>query len=519
MLRLITKFSNKYPKVFPMNKRRGFLQTVAGIAGMGSGGAVTTPWLLASTGALVSQPAAAESGGGQIGKAEGQTQTAAEFSSKLRFEDIPVDVVQIAKASIIDSLATQIYGAQLPWSKMIAHYVMANQCGGKSRIMGMRNALTSAPYAALCNGAFAHAFELDNLTKPNSGSHPGATVLTAALATAQNQSKTVSGKDLLTAFVAGTEIMIRVGRATQHSQEVHGFHAPGTTGPFGAAVGSSRILNLSAQQTQMAIAIAASTTSGLLEFAKAGNGGMVKRLHLGRAAESGVMAANLASQGFTGPTTALEGEFGFIKVFCRDYDLNQLTLGLGSVWLTKTVMIKRYACHITAHTPVEASLKIKDENKLKGEDIESIEIQTTDRAVRVNNIAQPKDILIGQYSIPFCVALAFYRNPVDPRSFDESAIKDSNIMGLAKRVQMRALPPPGNSSDMSSIVTVRLKDGRSFTEEISAFLGTPERPMGHAELRDKFLMLTSDDGKAKTQETFIRLLNLENEKSVNWIGA
>ena len=502
-----------------MNNRRGFLQTVAGIAGVGGSVAVRAPWMVAGTGALAYAAAAAEGSSGQIGKAEGQTQTVAEFSNRLRFEDIPGDVIQIAKASIIDSIGTQIYGAQLPWSKMIAQYVLASQCGGKSHIMGMQNTLTSAPYAALCNGAFAHAFELDNLTKPNSGSHPGATVLTAALATAQNQTKPVSGRDLLTAFVAGTEIMIRVGRATQHSQEVHGFHAPGTTGPFGAAVGSSRILNLNAQQTQMAIAIAASTTSGLLEFAKAGNGGMVKRLHLGRAAESGVMAANLASQGFTGPSTALEGEFGFIKVFCRDYNLNQLTLGLGTSWLTKTVMIKRYACHITAHTPVEASLKIKDEKKIKGEDIESIEIQTTDRAVRVNNIAQPKDILIGQYSIPFCVALSFYRNPVNPRSFDESAIKDPNIMGLANRVQMRALPPPGNTSDMSSIVTVRLKDGRSYSEEISAFLGTPERPMGTTELREKFLMLTSDEGKTRMQETFLRLLNLENETNTRWIGA
>ena len=92
-------------------------------------------------------------------------------------------------------------------------------------------------------------------------------------------------------------------------------------------------------------------------------------------------------------------------------------------------------------------------------------------------------------------------------------------MGLANRVQMRALPPPGNTSDMSSIVTVRLKDGRSYSEEISAFLGTPERPMGTTELREKFLMLTSDEGKTRMQETFLRLLNLENETNTRWIGA
>ena len=495
-----------------MNKRRGFLQKIAGVASITSGISAAT-----SLGLL---PSAANAAGsdGQKGVAEGQTQTLAEFASNLRFEDIPKDVIANAKNSIIDSIATQIYGAQLPWSKMITQYALANECGGKSRIMGV-NKSTSANFAALCNGAFAHAFELDNLTKPNSGCHPGATVLTASLATAQNLSKPISGKDLLTAYIAGTEMMIRVGRATEHSQEVHGFHAPGTTGPFGGAVGSAHIRGLTAQQTQMAIGIAASTTSGLLEFAKIGNGSMVKRLHLGRAAESGVMAASLAAQGFTGPTTALEGEFGFIKVFCRDYDLSQLTAGLGKQWLTNTIMIKRYACHITAHTPVEASLKMKEAYKIQGDDIDSIDIQTTDRAVRVNNISQPKDILLGQYSIPFCVALSFYKDPIDPRSFSEEAIRNPNIMQLAKRVQMRPLPPPGNRSDMTSIVTIQMKDGRTFSKEVSAFTGTPERPMNQAELRQKFEMLTRDQANFKTAEVFQRLLNLENEKDIHWIGS
>lgn len=498
-----------------MNKRRGFLQKAAGIAGSIS---AVAPWIAGSTTSLLPTTAKASGEDGQKGSAQGQTQMLAEFTSNLRFEDIPGEVIANAKNSIIDSIATQIYGSQLPWSKIITQYALANECGGKSRIMGI-NKSTSANFAALCNGAFAHAFELDNLTKPNSGCHPGATVLTATLATAQNISKVVNGKDLLTAYIAGTEMMIRVGRATRHSQEVHGFHAPGTTGPFGGAVGSARVRGLDSQQTQMAIGIAASTSGGLLEFAKIGNGSMVKRLHLGRAAESGVMAASLAAQGFTGPTTALEGDFGFIKVFCRDYDLDQLTAGLGSEWLTNTTMIKRYACHITAHTPVEASLKMKEANNIKGDDIELIDIQTTDRAVRVNNIPKPKDILIGQYSIPFCVALSFYRDPINPRSFSDEAIRDPRITQLAQRVQMRPLPPPGNRSDMTSIVTIKLKDGREFSQEVSAFTGTPERPMNRAELLYKFKMLTKDQSNFNAEEIFQRLLNLEKEKNISWIGA
>src|SRR4029453_9082913 len=121
---------------------------------------------------------------------------------------------------------------------------------------------------------------------------------------------------LITATVAGAEVMIRIGRATQHSNEGRGFHAPGTTGPFGAAVTCGKLMGFDAECTQNALGIAGSLACGLLEFARAGNGAMVKRLHLGRAAEGGVLAASLAGQGFTGPASVLEGEFGFLRGFC-----------------------------------------------------------------------------------------------------------------------------------------------------------------------------------------------------------
>ena len=141
-----------------------------------------------------------------------------------------------------------------------------------------------APAAALANGALAHAFELDSLTRPGAGAHPGATVLPPALAVAQQGAR--GGKDLIAAFVAGNEVMIRIGRATGHTNEARGFHAPGTTGPFGAAVACGHLLGLDAAAMTNAIGIAGSLAGGLLEFAR-GDGGIVKRLHLGRASEAG----------------------------------------------------------------------------------------------------------------------------------------------------------------------------------------------------------------------------------------
>ncbi|MBV8492391.1 MAG: MmgE/PrpD family protein, partial [Alphaproteobacteria bacterium] len=280
----------------------------------------------------------------------GETVRLAEYAAGLRCEDLPAAVVAAAKDAIIDTIAACICGAALPWSRIVIHYAERIGPGGTSRILG-RGSAVQAPAAALANGALAHAFELDSLTRPGAGAHPGATVLPPALAVAQQAEVSASGRDLIAAVVAGNEVMIRIGRATGHTNEARGFHAPGTTGPFGAAVACGHLLGLDAAAMTNAIGLAGSLAGGLLEFAK-GDGGMVKRLHLGRASEAGVLAASLASAGFTGPKTVLEGQFGFLRVFCNEFDESELTKGLGRDFVTTSTVLKRYPVHATAHAAV-----------------------------------------------------------------------------------------------------------------------------------------------------------------------
>jgi 2-methylcitrate dehydratase PrpD len=232
-----------------------------------------------------------------------ETVQLAEYAAGLKYEDLPAPVIQRAKDCIADTVATILFGYDLPWSRIIVDYAKRNGAGGRSRILGAGEVPVHAPAAALANGAIANAFEMDNLTQPNSGSHPGATTFSAALAIAQERG--LSGRETIVAVVAGWETMIRIGRATKHSNERRGFHAPGTTGPLGAAVACGRLMRFDAERMTNAIGIAASTAGGLLEFARSGTGAMVKRLHLGRAAEGGVLAASLAADGFTGPKSAI----------------------------------------------------------------------------------------------------------------------------------------------------------------------------------------------------------------------
>jgi 2-methylcitrate dehydratase PrpD len=312
--------------------------------------------------------------------------------------------------------------------------------------------------------------------------------------------------------------MIRIGRATQHSNERRGFHAPGTTGPFGAAVACGKLMGFDAERMRNALGIAGSLACGLLEFARAGNGAMVKRLHLGRAAESGVLAASLAADGFTGPASVLEGEFGFLRVFCGNgFDPRELTRGLGDSYATRSIMLKRFPCHITAHTSVQAILDLRAEHHYASADVASIHIGGNDNMARVNNIPSPADIMMAQYSIPFCVALAHVRDPRDPRSFDDSALRDAQIRSLAEHVTITIAK--NRPTPLAADVAVTLKNGRVLRRSVTDFKGTPEQPLDRAELRDKFLMLTRHCGADQMGKMFDRLQNLEQEADLDWIAV
>src|SRR5215470_14970533 len=143
-----------------------------------------------------------------------ETVQLAEFAASYRYDEIPADVVERAKQCITDTIASIIFGYELPWSRIVAGFAQVNGAGGKSRILGPGAAPVHAPAAALANGALAHAFEMDNLTWPSTGVHPGATLLASGLAVAQERG--IGGRELIAAFVAGAEAMIRVGRAGHH---------------------------------------------------------------------------------------------------------------------------------------------------------------------------------------------------------------------------------------------------------------------------------------------------------------
>jgi 2-methylcitrate dehydratase PrpD len=442
-----------------------------------------------------------------------ETAILADYAARLRYEDIPSAVLERARNTICDTVGAIIFGYDLPWSRMIADYATSYGAGGRSRILGQGAGPVQPSMAALVNGALSHSFELDGSAKPSCGAHPCATIFPAALAVAQERG--IGGKAMLTAFVAATEVLLRIGTATGKSNEHRGFHGPSTTGPFAATVGVAKLLAFDAAKLTQALGIAGSLSAGLLQFSRSG-GGMVNSLHFGRANESGVLAANLAERGFSGPCDILEGEFGFLNVFCDTSDKTELTAGLGETFLTLNIYMKRYACHGTCQAPLQALEEMRGRRAIAPEDIGEIEVRGAHEIVARHDIRAPRDATIAQYSVPFAVALSFFADPKDPRAFSQTLVEDARIGALCQRVR---LVDDQAADNTRAAVTVRLKNGDVLEERVTVLKATPTAPPSRDDVYEKFSVLTRHCNRRKMDRIFERLQAIESERDFDWLAV
>jgi 2-methylcitrate dehydratase PrpD len=425
----------------------------------------------------------------------------ADYAAGLRYEDIPETALRAARQCLVDAVGCAVFGSRFPWSHIIRDTAVLPP--GTVAVPGSTITADAAKAAYLAS-AFAHAFELDSLRKPGAGVHPGATVALPALAVAQEIG--ASGKVLLAAIVAGCEVMFRIGAATLHTAEKQGFHAPGITGVFGSAVASAHLLGLSPQEMRHALGLSGSMTGGLLAFAASGTGGMVKRLHLGRAAESGVSAARLAAGGYEGPAHILEGTFGVLQTFCERHDVALLSDGLGTRYEIETLCIKRYACHVTAQAPIEMLSGWRLERGFWAGDIVSIALDVPPKIASHHAGKHPADMALAQYSVPFMLAFAAVRGLDDPAALTEAAIVDPAVHALADRILITA---DESLKGWAMRMRLTLADGSVLAGEPRSFAGTPERALSDDQLADRFRKLTADRAPRRMQDLLAGLLEID----------
>src|SRR6187397_2643612 len=294
------------------------------------------------------------------------TRDVAAFVSTLRFEQIPSDVIERIKLLILDSLGCALYSADLEWSQILTRTLSQVDSTPACRVWGTSQRL-SAPHATLVNGTLIQGFELDDVHR-SGVLHVGAVTLPSLLAIAEIKPG-LTGRDMLTAAVAGYEVGPRVGICMGPEHIAQGWHSGATVGTFASAAGAARALRLSTDQTVHALGIAGTQAAGLMA---AQFGSMVKRMHAGRSSQSGLYGALLADGGFTGIVNVLESEYGgFCTTMSQskdNFDLKELTAGLGTTWQTMGIALKFYSCVASNHTTLDALRLMQEEHPFGAND-------------------------------------------------------------------------------------------------------------------------------------------------------
>jgi len=441
------------------------------------------------------------------------TRGVAEFVSGLRYEAIPREVRERAKLLILDSLGCALYGAHLPWCRILQRTLKKLDSSTACGVWGTSQKL-SAPHAALANGTQIQGFELDDVHREGV-LHVGAVVLPALLAVAELR-RGMSGREFLTAAVAGYEVGPRVGLCMGPEHIGQGWHSGATLGVFSAGAGAARGLKLDADKTVHALGIAGTQAAGLMA---AQYGAMVKRMHAGRSSQSGLYGALLAEGGFTGIADVFESEYGgFCTTFSRSQDrfrLAELSAGFGSVWQTMGVALKFYSCVGSNHTTLDALREMRSERAFGAKDVKKIVVHASQ--VTVDHAGwkyRPESLASAQMNLAFCAATFLLEGDCFVDQFSERIVADPKRLALAEKVEVR--PDPGISARGAKYrhsvrVEVMLEDGSLLERSVETPRGSEPHFASEAQVVGKFEKLAAHALK-RSQAAQLRdaVLGLEN---------
>lgn len=416
------------------------------------------------------------------------TRGIAEFVSALSYEQIPQEVRHRNKLLMLDALGCALYGADLEWSRILQDTLEKIDATRTCSLWGTRHRL-SAPHAALVNGTQVQGFELDDVHRAGV-LHVGAVVLPALIAVAE-LNPGLSGREFLTAAVAGYEIGPRVGLCMGPAHIASGWHSGATLGVFSAAAGAARGLKLDADKTVHALGIAGTQAAGLMA---AQFGAMVKRMHAGRSSQSGLYGALFAQAGFTGILNVLESEYGgFCTTLSQSqdgFDLRELTAGLGETWQTMHIALKFYACVGTNHTTLDALRDMRRERPFSADDVEKIIVHGSE--VTVNHVGwkyQPQGLTSAQLNLPYCVATWLIENDCFVDQFTAAMVADPRRMQLCEKVAVvhdPAITALGAKMRHKVHVELHLHDGTVMRRTVEAARGSEKHFATDAEIHEKF---------------------------------
>jgi len=412
----------------------------------------------------------------------GKTETTlAKFALDFPTQDIPSDVMHLAKRCVMNSCGVALYGTLDPAINIMLDFLRAEGCAAQATVIGS-GFRTSPQNAALANGFLGHLEDYDDTH--TTVIHPSAPILPAALALSEQ--RTVSGKELLSAFALGVDVACRIGLVIySHFREgaAH-WHITNTCGVLGAAAAAGRLLKLTEQQMVYAFAIAGTQASGVREVF----GSMCKPFHAGKAAQNGTVAALLAQRGFTGTDGIFEGERGLVGVMATGHDINEATKELGARWELAQTGLKPYACGQANHGFLDAVLALRKKPGVSPQTIKHMQGSVQQFAPALVRRRHPRSGLESKFCYYHSMAAAMIDGQALAAQFTDARATDPAVEALRNRIDFSEDP---SLSRRAAVVTLELNNGTTYTETVEHPTGTPGNPMSDAMVQDKFNGLAS----------------------------
>ena len=417
-----------------------------------------------------------------------ETAELASFAARLRFEQLPADVIEKAKICFRDALACCLFGVTQPWTRMLIEQVAEEGGNPRAGVIGAR-LRTSVGQAVAIGATAGHGFELDDIHAA-AHLHAGSLAVPVALALAEIAPAS-SGRDLIAAMVAGYEVGLRVGLAATGALFMRGHHFQATCGAFVAVATAVNMLRLSDEEARHAFGIAGSLAEGLMS---AQQGAMVKRLHAGHAAEMGVRGAMLAARGFTGIPDILEAPYGgFLSTLSGAPDLTWLRRGLGSQWEIRKVGFKPYATAASIHSPLGLLDALMRENGLEAGDIARIVVHCSAMAHRHCAWAyRPAGVTAAQMNMPFALAMMAVDRAAMGGQFREDRLADPKVLPMLARIAVEPAEEysrGGDETRHAARIMIETTSGTVLRRETWNRPGSPDNPMSEAQLQEKFATL------------------------------
>lgn len=419
------------------------------------------------------------------------TSVLAEYVATLKYESLPSDVVMAVKQCLLDFMGVAYAGSREEPSLIMRGTCHTLLPGTGCRLLAPGFPDAGLLEAAMCNAAFGHALDMDDV---HNGSIIHLAAVTAPAGLALGQANACTGRAFVTAVAAGYEVGARIGLAVNPSSYFF-WHTTATVGHFAAAAVCANLMALTPSQTVHAFGSAGTQAAGLWEFLA--DGAMSKFLHCGKACMDGIIAAELARNGYTAASRILEGEKGFIRAVAPSPAFDVLTKDLGVPRHILENSFKPYPCCKHTHPAIYGVLKIMEETGVAFAEVEHILVRVYDVAENLVGNTDPQTSYGCKFSLPYCVSAALYFGDVAPKHFAESYFRDPKLRSMLERVhvvrdeEMEALFKE-NPNRWTQQVEIRTRSGHAFVKRIDYPKGDPENPMTFNETIDKFNSLTSE---------------------------